>query len=273
MEAMPRSARVVVRAMLMPEAGPVGPLVTGLPTIDRALGRTSGVCRVSSDSEPGLTALAAAIAWRSAAQGQGVLWVSPAGAVERAAEVLISAEAKLDLPQVLGARVDEPEVRSRILAAGSRLSALPIWFVNAGGGLEEEIRTACLALGEQARIELVVVEGFEETLTTSLEDLARLAEALQVVIVPTMRSGETSPAGGCRPRETRRAEKLAPAELVLRRGAQYDEPTVTGEVELLDLEVRGGGASAASACQVALFRRIMLVAELDLRGGRSRGPG
>lgn len=265
--------RVVVRAMLMPEAGPVGPLVTGLPTIDRALGRTSGVYRISSDSGPGLTALTASIAWRSAAQGQAVLWLSPAGAAERVAAALISAEAKLDLLQVPGSRADDPEVRSRTLAAGCRLSALPIWFADAGANLEEDVRTACLALGEHARIELVVVEGFEETRTTSVEDLARLAKELQVVIVPTMRSGETSPAGGCGTRGARRAENLAATEVVLRRCGRDDESTVTGEVELLDLELYGGGASAASACQVALFRRIMLVAELDRRGGRSRGPG
>ncbi|MEP6763919.1 MAG: DnaB-like helicase C-terminal domain-containing protein [Gemmatimonadaceae bacterium] len=137
-------------------------LPTGFPTLDKNLNgglRIGDLIVLGGDAGSGTSSLALAIALNAGAAG--CLFLTGEMSSDRVAERALATEARVSLRDIRAQTLSEIE-QENIAAAATRLRyQAPVVRVQQGGGVD----AVALAVGEQAGVTLVVVDGLESMLT------------------------------------------------------------------------------------------------------------
>ena len=165
-------------------------LPTGFPTLDKHLNggfRVGDLVVLGGDTGSGTSSLALAMALNAGAAG--CLFLTGEMSSDRVAERALASEARVALSDIRGGTLGEID-QENVAAAATRLRyQAPVVRTLQGGGVD----AVALAVGEQAGVTLVVVDGLEAMLTgpESREDqlayavlaLKRIAINARVVVL------------------------------------------------------------------------------------------
>ncbi|MDQ6612354.1 MAG: DnaB helicase C-terminal domain-containing protein [Gemmatimonadota bacterium] len=217
-------------------------LPTGFPTLDRDLGggfRTGDLLVLGGDSGSGTSSLALAIALNAGAAG--CLFLTGEMSPDRVAERALAIESRVQLSDLRSPTLSDVDA-ANIAAAATRLRyQAPVVRVLQGGGVD----AVAAAVGEQAGIALVVVDGLESLLTgaASIDDqLAYSVLALKRIAISSR-----------------------VAVLLVTHVGHIDGERADRRPRLSDFGVRGAIGVHADVV-LGLYREEIYVADLSLKG-------
>ena len=150
-------------------------LPTGFPTLDKFLNggfRVGDLIVLGGDAGSGTSSLALAIALNAGVAG--CLFLTGEMSSDRVAERALASEARVQLSDIRSQTLSEID-QENVAAAATRLRyQAPVVRSLQGGGVD----AVALAVGEQAGVTLVVVDGLESLLTGSESREDQLAYAV-----------------------------------------------------------------------------------------------
>jgi replicative DNA helicase len=181
---------------------------TGFPSLDRQLGgglRRQDLVLLAGDVGSGKSALALAVALRTARQGMPVVYLSGEMSEERLLERALALEGRVPVNTIRQGELDEA-TRAIVGAAALRLRDIPLRVLPLGGG-EQTVGEALAALPKPAlavvdELQMVQPIGAGETGDESLAAITRLLKryaierdvaVLAVAQLPRFRAGRADP--------------------------------------------------------------------------------
>ncbi len=163
-----------------------GPLLTGLPAVDEALGRWSGLCVVSGVSPHGLEALVLGMVSASTRAGHGVLWLKFAGSAAAGAEALVAREAYVAAEALGRAGGQVARLGRKVTAVAEGLAGRRLWLMDAVAATASDLEAACCEIDAEGGVEVVVLEGLGALGAGVLGALEALARRRGLVIAPVV---------------------------------------------------------------------------------------